>query len=697
MRTFEKLGSVTIAALMIVGAAASTSSAAFTAAEAKCRSAISKNFTKAISQGNKAISGCHKDRDSGKAALAIDCNVLDNMNADAKGKFAKAQQKIVDGIQKSCTDALGGDLDALIDYVSCPEPCGTNLLLPNPLADYGDLAACLSCVAAETAESYGLATQGLPAATLSGADLSCANAIGKSYGKLLSTTLKERTKCQNTAEKKDGAMGLGDTTCATADPKLKIAGALTKAEDAIDSSCGGMPAANLTNVDSCDTVAVAALKTCLSTETNTSSDVGVFDSYELEATICPSRVDSLVLGKVSQQKGPTATSLELGWTGLAHIADLPDNYLITVDVTCPNSGPPCGVCSIDGISALGDQYQSFTRCADDFTTECDEPFGPDVDDCGGDVCTYVLGPPLPLSAGNNPTCSINRLSEDVTGDIEPSLGTGQNISIHLSSVVYLGTSLTVPCPVCQGDVTPFDGVKEGTCIEGANPGADCDVMGYSATFANAADNLGLSLDCPPEQLDNISGSGLNIPLELTTSSSSLPFANACDAPIADEDCACGVCSGDQTLPCVDDAACADALAGTCTSIGSGVSRNPNQCSDSICTDLGGEIGTCDAGPTDTFCNGTLDASGEGYLQCDDNDDCAVIASLCGGDCGTCTATRERACFLNPIEATGTPSTENPILISTFCLPPTANVSINEVTGSPGPVRVHVEQLTTLRY
>ena len=42
-------------------------------------------------------------------------------------------------------------------------------------------------------------------------------------------------------------------------------------------------------------------------------------------------------------------------------------------------------------------------------------------------------------------------------------------------------------------------------------------------------------------------------------------------------------------------------------------------------------------------------------------------------------------------------TDNPTLVSTFCLPPTNNAAINGVTGSPGPVRVAVEQLTTLRY
>ena len=109
-------------------------------------------------------------------------------------------------------------------------------------------------------------------------------------------------------------------------------------------------------------------------------------------------------------------------------------------------------------------------------------------------------------------------------------------------------------------------MKNGTCQDGANNGNPCDVQGYSATFAAGANNQGLSLDCPPAPLGNISGSGLNIPLELTTGASSLPFDNQCDSPLGFLDCACGQCSGDTSLPCRNDAECALAGAGTCTSI-----------------------------------------------------------------------------------------------------------------------------------
>lgn len=720
MVNLKKLGSAAAAALLLVTANAATSQAfhtgeAYDALELKCRSTIAKTFTKAIQSGQKLVAGCHKSRN--KSGGAADCNVIDLANADPKDKFTKAKGKITSGIQKSCIDA-GVGLDIVQEYISCPEPCSTNLGLPNPLTSFAEVGQCLGCYAGEIAEDFGVATQGLPTAPMaSTVDQSCHTSIGKGFGKYLATIMKERTKCQNTAEK-EGALHLEDTGCLTADPKGKIAASLTKANEGIDSSCA---TATLANLDSCSAVDLAGLKSCLASEAVTASDDGVAGSYELEATICPSGIDSLVRGRKTVTGATTSTRLELGWTGSAHNADLQDNYFISVDITCPNSGPPCGACTIDGISPVGSQYTSFLRCRNDVSVECDELFANDADDCGGDFCTYVLGPPLPVSAGNNPVCSINRLKTDITGTSNPDTGDGE-LNLSLSTLVNLGVNgLTQPCALCVNDTTPLDGLRTGVCAGGARTGLSCDIQGYSASFApqntcaagsalgNACDDdtdcpgsvcaitNGLSLDCPPASLANISGSGLNIELELTTGATSLPFSNACDSPLGFLDCACGVCSGDGSIPCRDDSECAAQAIGTCTAIGSGVSRVPNDCADGVCSPAGGDKGTCLAGPTDTFCDGALNADGDGFIGCSTNGDCDSVAGVCGGDCGNCADTRQRACFLDPIVAAGTPSTENPVLVSTFCLPPTNNAAINGVSGQPGPVRVTVDQLTQLRY
>ena len=354
---------------------------------------------------------------------------------------------------------------------------------------------------------------------------------------------------------------------------------------------------------------------------------------------------------------------------------------------------------IDGVSAGGEQYAAFTRCSNDFSVECTTPFVNDAA-CGGALCEYILGPMLTLSSGNNPTCTINRLAVDITGTANPDDGSGE-INLELSSRVHLGIDLSTPCPVCSGDLTPQDGVREGTCVGGPKNGATCDTQGFDPTFAPAAEALGLSLDCPPDPLSNITGFGLEIPLELTTGSSSLGFDNSCDPPLGAFACACGVCTGATGTPCRNDAECASIAAGTCTAIGGGIPRVPNACADGICSVDVGEQGVCNAGPTDKFCDLELTAEGDGYIGCTSNADCSAVSVVCGdgspGSCGNCTISRTRACFLDPINSTGTPDKENPITVSTFCLPPTASGAINVVTGSPGPARVTVSQLTNLRF
>ncbi|TFH31564.1 MAG: hypothetical protein E4H00_03245, partial [Myxococcales bacterium] len=294
MGNFNKLGMVATAALLLVVAGSTVSQAAYDSAELKCRSTIAKTFSKAIATGQKSVVGCNKTRD--KSGGAADCNILDSGNADPKGKFAKAQTKLTDGVTKACITS-GIDGDVLSEYVSCPEPCSTALALSNPLSSYADLGQCLACVAGEIAQDFGSASQGLPGGVpLSTDDGKCHGAIGKFYGKYMSTIIKDRTKCQNAEEKKNGAMDLASTGCATSDLKGKIAGALTKAEAGLDKSC---PAAVLANLDSCAVTNLIDLKNCLKTDSDTAGDDGVSYAYEMPPTICPIGVDSLVRGSQS--------------------------------------------------------------------------------------------------------------------------------------------------------------------------------------------------------------------------------------------------------------------------------------------------------------------------------------------------------------------------------------------------------------
>ena len=262
---------------------------------------------------------------------------------------------------------------------------------------------------------------------------------------------------------------------------------------------------------------VAALKTCLDTETNAAGDNGVEYSYDMPASICPIGLTTFTIAGTPVFGGPTgATRLESGWNGIGHGQDIVNDYSTSVSVTCPNASPPCGSCTIDGIDPAGEQTAAFTRCKSDATIPCSNPFGLDAA-CtitGSQECAYYLGPPGPLSASNTPTCGLFRLENDITGTFDPDIGEGEQ-NVKLRAVIHTGIALNKPCPICVGDPTPKDGIKGGLCDGGTRDGLDCDVQGFDATFAPGE---GVSLDCTPAQLQNITGQGLLLDLSLTTGS-----------------------------------------------------------------------------------------------------------------------------------------------------------------------------------
>jgi hypothetical protein len=692
MRT--RFFTLAIAALAIGFAAlVGTADAAFDKAELKCRKAVAKGFLKAITTADKTSQGCHKGRDKDAAQIGTDCNDLGPTPgmpgaADAKGKFAKAQQKLIDTPAKKCA---GLDTDIADLFISCPEPCATEISSPNPLSTMDDAVACLACYAGDVADTKNATNLDSPdPALLSGDDIKCRGAIAKGYGKYLATIVKTRTKCQDGADK-NGSMEL-DNRCQTSenpDGKGKIEKALEKAEDGVDKSCA---AANLTTLGSCATTNLVDLKTCLADAVDLADVDGFPAHYQLDATVCPTGLTTTIAAG-NGIAGPTVSRLDIGWKGLGHNFDVPDAYSVVVDVSCAAVEPPCGECITTGVNQSHPNSQRFMRCTNDFSVMCDEPFTNDADDCGGSFCTYILGPPVPISAGGNPSCSINALAADVsgTGNVETGVGAAET---NLATKVFTGgsSSLTQPCPLCVGDTTPNDGIQDGLCDEGSRDGLACDTNGYDATFANLDNGVGLSLDCVPTSLENITGTGLKISFELTTGASSLGAEVACDSPLGSFDCFCGQCTGDTLLPCVNNADCAAAAAGTCTANTGGVGRQPNDCNNfNNCADIGDEKGEC-SDKTDKWCEGFLKANGRGFLGCLSNAECINPSFPCpGGDCGPCMLEQPRPCFLDPIETQGVSSTEDPVLAGTFCVPPTLNPAINSASGLVGPGRVVVQQ------
>jgi hypothetical protein len=379
--------------------------------------------------------------------------------------------------------------------------------------------------------------------------------------------------------------------------------------------------------------------------------------------------------------------LDTGMSGLAHGGDITDRVVARGFLDCDGTFP-CGVCEVTGL----DPSSGTCRCANDNRQICDEPFVADSNDCGGQICNCYFGPPLAFSSGNTPACVLNRFAEDITGTANVDLGEGE-ISTNLRSIVFLGEALTEPCPYCTGDVTENDGVRDGTCRLGPNNNLSCDSNGYNTSFPGP-DGGAHSLDCFPNPGKNVSGAGLRI--ELTQKTGHSEFAISGDVvcglpPIIVKPCWCLQCSGDPTVSCTSDADCAAQGLGECNSAGSAgqLPSKINTCEGTCeAADSSGVLGQCTVGPNDTFCDGYLRASGEGYVQCQNNADCDP--SNIGIEGGVCKLTKRRPCFIDPIIADGDPHPTTPIGAAVFCIPPTTNFGINTVAGIPGPGRIFTQ-------
>jgi len=382
----------------------------------------------------------------------------------------------------------------------------------------------------------------------------------------------------------------------------------------------------------------------------------------------------------------TASELDNGWTGLAHDADVNDIVPARLVLDC--QGPaPCGDCNIVDL----DPALLNCRCAGDERTVCFNPFENDTDTCGGGLCQCYFGPPVPLSSGNIPTCLLNRV-DAIGGTVDVDQGSG-TIEMQLGELVYLGTSVVSPCPYCSDDPIPGDGNREGTCVGGQHDGMSCDAESANPTFPAPGGGRS-SLDCFPSQTSNFSGQGLRVSMDLTTGRTELPADLPCgeSPPFSLLDCPCRVCSGDVTQPCSSDAQCTALGAGACNGK-TGVQPVPNQCTGTVCEDVGGGEGRCAEGPDDTYCDGVVSASRNGIILCNSNADCSAAAI--GIDAGTCTLVQRRNCFPDPIVAEGAANPVAPRAEAAFCLGATTSTGINGVAGFPGPARLRYQSTVQL--
>lgn len=250
-----------------------------------------------------------------------------------------------------------------------------------------------------------------------------------------------------------------------------------------------------------------------------------------------------------------------------------------------------------------------------------------------------FGAPIPLAAGGVPACVVNRLRAGVAGRVEPATGCA-DLELHLGATVFSGQDTTHPCPVCAEDAAPNDGRREGRCVGGATPGAACDAHGVSTAHGAT------STDCLPAGGANVGELVIDL-MPLTTGDAGLQAKLSCKAQIGKERPRCSCPAQVQANACID-APCSSA-------------------------------GDCPGGPVDGTCGGAPHRScrpGSGRAECE-----ALAAGA-----GECVA-RRRACFPDPIAATGTCSPDAPTYVAVFCAAATRAPAINASAGLPGPVRL----------
>jgi hypothetical protein len=646
-----------LSAAVFAASVGTANAAAVDSVNAKCRATNAKSVGKLAATISKVFDGCLKS-----ATKAGSGNCTTTASADTKGKVPGTKQKLLDGITKACDDTAAAV--ALGEHQLCGTPIGGAAL-----TSFAQVGPCLNDLVDQNVARLrsALLTPNYAAAVADKDANKCIGTIAKNATKYLSTVMKEQSKAANGSDKAGGDSNYSNP----GDPSGKISAAFGKLSDGIHKACDVLTPAQWATVGSCDDD-VNGVIDCVGAKVRAVAEGLNASAYDQPGS-CPAEVKVQIHQDSAGGVVLGPTQLDVGFTGFGHNANLIDDFVGAVNIDCGGpTGNDCTSCSVTAACSEGN-----CRCSNNPTTLCSAPFT--QANCGaGNTCRLFFGPPLPLSASGTPTCVVNEITEELVGTAN--IATGESdTSVANRAIVYTGISQSQPCPTCDG----------GVCDGGARNGLQCSIDGRSETFGN------VSYDCPPTALSNISGSGLKISLDLTDDAISMPFALACDPPLGALDCACSTCTGDNTLGCNSDGECAAAGAGTCRTDGAhgGALRVPNNCNNA-CVPVAGSPteGVCDgAGPQDGYCDGLVKANGGGIITCATDADCDALDSECpGGDCGACSLNEPRKCFLDPIDADGTPGTEGAVLVSNFCSAPTSSGAVNAAAGTPGPSRLSLD-------
>lgn len=704
-QTFKSLiAAATVASIVV---SAGVASAANTSAEAKCHAAIAKNVTKYQAGLIKNLAACHKGRNSTKILASVDCNTA--TGADTKGKRGDNIAKVAGAIAKACElDDPMETAAVLALYPRCPSPVKTldDAGATTGIDTWAELANCLVGLSESYVNKIGAEVLGAPTATDIGAEgltkgqQACVNGMGKALSGLAKAA-GSLNKCQAGVEKALTGLDLTATCLSNGDVTSAINEAQANFDAVVADACGAenMPGqADFVTLNSCGET-VGQLQTCGGDRTAFPTIRGLVAATQEfpndgagNLTCSAGGADVIINAGDGVQS--TNTRLDSGYSGFAHGVDVIDQYKGRVLITGCDSD--CENCSVTMDTKAGN-----CRCESDASRDCNVINGNDTDaapnGCAGlatQACQCMFGPPLPLSAGGTSTCVVNRFASDFSGTTG-AIGE-YNVLTSTRALVHLG-SLPTPCPTCNGDASPRSGNHAGgTCSGGPRNGLACDEDARHSNFGPT------SFDCPPSLAGNVSGSGLGLALTFKSGSASLTagITNPTFCPTgASGACHCSACTLDTSVGCSSNADCAAVAAGTCGvdtgALPNGNDPQQNACdggpSDCVADPANPGMGQCNTGPIEDFCDGLTKGNGGGIIACSNNGDCAALNASCpGGNCGNCSITTNRSCFLPTVSATGIPGIYNSEGVSTFCSSVTSSGPVNTSAGLPGPGRVRLD-------
>jgi hypothetical protein len=645
---------IACAATMLVCAPAG---AQVTVEDARCRAAIHKNAAKLGAVANKAVDRCIKT--NLKTFSGGDCNDL--AIADTQQKVTAASAKLGTNIAAKC--ALPANSAALAQFPRCPSPADADDGIDG-VDDFTELAACETTINTDGIEMmrrYVLDPDydSIGALPNSKNVAKCGNAIARNVTKAWRAAAKLRGKDQATRDHNGQSYEYAAHAVSTTAIEIDCLGG-------ISNGCSGLASPDFHALRACNNSAGGvAVCTCKAALKNAHGATAV--AYDMDG-VCPSEA----LVSINSRGGGggilTDTALDVGWTGLGHGGDVDDRVVGSVNLAC--SSDDCSSCQVSVDCDGGN-----CRCRNNQSIACTVPFvtgGP----CGAGTCAVVLGPPLPFSAGGSPMCVVNVMTSALTGVADA--GTGKaNVTIESETFLGLGIAQNQPCPTCSG----------GTCQGGFNNGAPCTVDAIHPDFGP------LSYDCQFRWVGDVFPDEFELALELTDAPVSLAFEEQADPPFTGMAVACGTCSGDNDVACMNDAECAALALGTCGRAPAAALRQPNDCTDLTCEEIagsGGKRGVC-TGDSDLYCDGFVRQGGGGIITCASDLDCSSLDTDCpANDCGTCTLEQPRGCYLDPIIEDGVNGPDGAEVVSTFCFPSTISSGINAAVGLPGAARLKLD-------